>query len=400
MAGLVWGFLSSWNLRLASCPSISWQRDMSMAGPLSRSKPPEAGAEGQPLQGSSHRRPSAAEIAGTSSRRSIRLARRRNRGLALLTSPAFPRRFGWMWANTRRTSSRGAAPARAAPWPGAVLAAGEDGFPAVPDPIRGVPLSAQTKGLQARIRGSRKRSLPRGQMREARWRGTEGTGPILTAASCSHSPARRPAHLGRLSGSAWFSLAHPIRRTLDDARPSRPSPSLRCRSRGGQARAFRNDAVLDVAPQRHQQLARERHRHDLADPPLGVADPLDVPAAQRAVRLKLQPAPGQLHHQAADPLVAVLADALLALHAPALERRAGQADEGGDRAPVAERTAENLANQLRRGLEAHPADGDQQPDHPLSSLRRGRLRRGLDFGFGFARRVDLGELLAEQAMPN
>src|SRR5271163_187242 len=113
MAGLVWGFLSSWNFaffRPPRCLAWGWRegrlpalrflgkRDMSMAGPLSRSKPPEAGAEGQPLQGSSHRRPSAAEIAGTSSRRSIRLARRRNRGLALLTSPAFPRRFGWMWA--------------------------------------------------------------------------------------------------------------------------------------------------------------------------------------------------------------------------------------------------------------------------------------------------------------
>src|SRR5271163_3912765 len=100
MAGLVWGFLSSWNFaffRPPRCLAWGWRegrlpalrflgkRDMSMAGPLSRSKPPEAGAEGQPLQGSSHRRPSAAEIAGTSSRRSIRLARRRNRGLALLT---------------------------------------------------------------------------------------------------------------------------------------------------------------------------------------------------------------------------------------------------------------------------------------------------------------------------
>jgi hypothetical protein len=103
--------------------------------------------------------------------------------------------------------------------------AGEVGFPAVPDPIRGVPLSSQTRGLQARIRGSRKRSLPRGPIREARWRGTEGTGPILTAASLSHSPVRRPAHLGRLSGSARFSLAHPIRRTLDDARPSPPPRS-------------------------------------------------------------------------------------------------------------------------------------------------------------------------------
>src|SRR5271163_913891 len=47
-----------------------------------------------------------------------------------------------------------------------------------------------------------------------------GDGTNLEAASCSHSPCRRPAHLGGFSGSAWFSLAHPIRRTLSDARPS------------------------------------------------------------------------------------------------------------------------------------------------------------------------------------
>ena len=140
--------------------------------------------------------------------------------------------------HTCRAQGFGSDPGVRRPWPGGFVYAGEVGFPAVPDPIRGVPLSSQTRGLQARIRGSRKRSLPRGPIREARWRGTEGTGPILTAASLSHSPARRPAHLGRFSGSARFSLAHPIRRTLDDARPSRPSPSLRCRSRGGQARAW------------------------------------------------------------------------------------------------------------------------------------------------------------------
>src|SRR5271154_6855362 len=87
-------------------------------------------------------------------------------------------------------------------------------FPPIPEPIRGVPLSSQTKGLQTRIRWSSKHSVPKFPMREARWRGTEGTGPILMAASCSHSPGRRPVHLGRFSGSARFSLAHPIRRTL------------------------------------------------------------------------------------------------------------------------------------------------------------------------------------------
>ena len=40
------------------------QREMSVSGALSRPKPPEAGAEGQPLQGFAHRRPSPGEIEG------------------------------------------------------------------------------------------------------------------------------------------------------------------------------------------------------------------------------------------------------------------------------------------------------------------------------------------------
>src|ERR1700722_2027368 len=44
-----------------SCPSKPWRRKMSLARRLSRPKPPEAVAEGQPLQGSGQRRRSAAE---------------------------------------------------------------------------------------------------------------------------------------------------------------------------------------------------------------------------------------------------------------------------------------------------------------------------------------------------
>jgi len=73
-------------------------------------------------------------------------------------------------------------------------------------------------------------------------------------------------------------------------------------------RAFRDDPDLHV-PQRHQSLRASATGMILRIAPLGVAHAPRVPAAQRAVRLKLQPAPGELHHQAADPFVAALVDA-------------------------------------------------------------------------------------------
>src|SRR6204780_5483791 len=126
---------------------------------------------------------------------------------------------------------------------------------------------------------------------------------------------------------------------LSIARANARSPSA---SRVGQAHALGNDAGLQIPPQRDQQFPRERHRHHLADAPFALAHATEEPAAQRAVRLEPQPAPCQLQQQAAYARVAVLGDALLALHAPALERRAGQADERRDPAPITEWAAEHL----------------------------------------------------------
>src|SRR5271169_5207434 len=58
-------------LEARSCPSKPWRRKMSLAGRLSRPKPPEAVAEGQPLQGSGQRRRSAAEVGGPRLRPSL-----------------------------------------------------------------------------------------------------------------------------------------------------------------------------------------------------------------------------------------------------------------------------------------------------------------------------------------
>src|SRR5271154_6714017 len=191
---------------------------------------------------------------------------------------------------------------------------------------------AQAEGLHARIRRSSGNSQPLCLIREARRPGTEGAGPILAAACCSHSPARRPAHLGGFSGSVWISFPCLIHETLNRASHRALAPA----SRVGQAHALGNDAGLQIPPQRDQQFPRERHRHHLADAPFALAHAAEEPAAQRAVRLEPQPAPCQLQQQAAHARVAVLGDALLALHAPALERRAGQADECRDPAPIAE----------------------------------------------------------------
>jgi len=90
---------------------------------------------------------------------------------------------------------------------------------------------AQAEGLHARIRRSSGNSQPLCLIREARRPGTEGAGPILAAACCSHSPARRPAHLGGFSGSVWISFPCLIHETLN--RASQRALALRLTRRPG-----------------------------------------------------------------------------------------------------------------------------------------------------------------------
>ncbi len=144
--------------------------------------------------------------------------------------------------------------------------------------------------------------------------GAWGAGPILMAASCSHSPGRHTAHPGWLPGFRWrspfacflrrFWSAHGCHRRI---------------SGGGETPAGRQLAGLDVAPQRDQQLAGKCHDHDLADASFGTAGTLDEPATERTVRLEAQPTPCQLHQDTAHPRIAVLADALLTFAAAAVE---------------------------------------------------------------------------------
>src|SRR3546814_4725070 len=128
----------------------------------------------------------------------------------------------------------------------------------------------------------------------------------------------------RFPYTTLFRSAAPIAVALADVVRGVPV-SARLLSAGGQARAVRHRAGLDIAPQRDQQLAGERHDHDLADASFGTAGALGEPAAQRALRLEAQPAPGQLHQAAPRPGVAAAVEPLLALQAAAAERQIGRA---------------------------------------------------------------------------
>src|SRR3546814_2897893 len=87
----------------------------------------------------------------------------------------------------------------------------------------------------------------------SRW-GAWGAGPILAAASFSHSPGRSPAHPG------WVEAAAPIAVALSDVVRGVPV-SARLLSAGGQARAVRHRAGLDIAPQRDRTSPRLNSSH-------------------------------------------------------------------------------------------------------------------------------------------
>src|SRR4029077_994811 len=142
-----------------------------------------------------------------------------------------------------------------------------------------------------------------------------------------------------------------------------------------------------------QQLAGKSNDHDRADASFGAAGARGKPPRQRALRLEEQPAPGELHDDAADAGIAVLADLLLTLDAAAAERRAGETGKTGDRATVAARPAEHLADQQGRGLQAEADNLGEMLDHPLGLVRVRYRYHPIALG------LDLLELLREQTVP-
>lgn len=77
-------------------------------------------------------------------------------------------------------------------------------------------------------------------------------------------------------------------------------------------RALRELTELDEAPQRDQQLARQRHDPDLPHPLAAAAEARPVPLRQRTLGLEAKPGP-RLLDRPPDPAAAILADPLLPL---------------------------------------------------------------------------------------
>ncbi len=79
----------------------------------------------------------------------------------------------------------------------------------------------------------------------------------------------------------------------------------------GQNSTFRNDPELDEAPQRDQQLPRQCHDPDLAQPFAAASETRPVPLRELALWLEAKPTPGLLDRHPAHPAAAVLPDAPL-----------------------------------------------------------------------------------------
>src|SRR3954454_17661352 len=148
--------------------------------------------------------------------------------------------------------------------------------------------------------------------------------------------------------------------------------------------------VLEVSPERDQELSRQGHDHDLAQAPARATQAVVEPARERATGLVAQPHPGEFNERRAQPPVAVLADPLLAVRSAAAVGLSSQPGVGAKRAGVAEAAHEGLVDQHGRGLHTNAAHTGELPDHLL------RLTRRLTFDGLVALCFQFGHLLADQ----
>ncbi len=193
-------------------------------------------------------------------------------------------------------------------------------------PNRRTPPKAARSGLDGGEHGAK---LPvRGEggaaMVGRRW---GGTGPYRSAAWPRHLVSGRARRPDTLILHATTKARPHERRDLSETAGA--SPWMRAvrrlssfTSAGGMVRrsearmkhgALGDDAGLQIAPQRHHQLARQSDDGDAPNPSLGVADPRLEPARERAAGLPVDPPSGEFDCGRAGAGIAGLADPLVAL---------------------------------------------------------------------------------------
>ena len=161
--------------------------------------------------------------------------------------------------------------------------------------------------------------------------GLERTRPIFVAAFQAMRGNGSSTRIGRgqveapAIASAPFGLASEI---LPSVRPRRR------RSRPHH-RALDDLAEAHVLPQGHEQLARQRDdRRLLARLGRMVAQPREIPARQRRLRLMARPQPGDFQHRRAQPRIARFRYALLMGDRAAPPRRRRIAGVSPDLPPI------------------------------------------------------------------
>src|SRR4051812_7883533 len=128
------------------------------------------------------------------------------------------------------------------------------------------------------------------------------------------------------------------------------------------------------APQRDQQLSRQRHDQGLARAATGVGRARPVPLRQRTLLLMKQEAPGQLDHPAADAGVACLGEPFFAPPAAALVGGAGEARIAGDGSSITQGPCKNLMDQHVRCLNANAHNAREETNHDMRLFFRSLLQ--------------------------
>src|SRR5882762_4933040 len=171
-------------------------------------------------------------------------------------------------------------------------------------------------------------------------------------------------------------IIHPALTAADAATPTRWLKGLDlCRL---EHRSLGHEAGCEIAPERHDQLARQGHDGDALDALAGIECASPILLGEFAVRLMPQPQPGQFDRGTAGARIARLADPLVAVDPAALPRTGCQPEIAPDFTPIAEVLVERLVGQRRRERRTEAFKPEQQlATLGYLSRRRGQIRRSL-----------------------
>src|SRR5262245_35616182 len=142
-------------------------------------------------------------------------------------------------------------------------------------------------------------------------------------------------------------------------RAPRPTNSLRCLERC----SLRYDSVLQISPERNDQLARQSDQRDSTHAARHRAHTGAVPACQGAAWLMPQPEPRQLDSASPRPRVARPGDALVASDAPTLPGDRDEAQVAADLTAVVEAAIVHLVRQHAGERRSDAAHSDQLAGH-------------------------------------